>query len=124
MSRPTLDIPAADYSGPIFAEDHYGWQDGFFFDGVAGLLEWCEDEEEAVPAFVYATTFRPFQLHLGAAIEMESEEHHEDIDSQLVGVEELHAVVKAWNEMQTGGTYDTDYNTRIIINPEALNATS
>lgn len=82
--------------------DHcFGWSEAFYSS--------VEDAQDAGEPFVFASTFRPFHISEDQVFDWIIEDHYEDASvDDLHHVAELSAAIKAFNEAQTGGTYDED----------------
>lgn len=116
-----------DWDGWIYCEDFQLHNEGYFAD-VGELLEYIDDyrEDEGLelecPKFVYATTFRKFQLDADEILESEADhDHHEDIRDSLIDEESLYAFIKEWNAKQTAGSYYPDewYKVAVPIREES-----
>jgi hypothetical protein len=107
----------------IQAKDHVGWvywkghgdKDGYF-RSVAELIEWCADQEIALPQFVKAC--RAFGLELDAEyiIDCALENHHEDAGENITDAEraELQKLLDEWSK-RTGVISYEETNDEIIL---------
>lgn len=68
-----------------------------------------------LPDWTYGCTEIPFRIDIEGAIENAEEEMYEDFDD-IVDEKEMRDFVKAWNEKQTGKSYEIDYSTVVLLN--------
>ncbi|WWU65591.1 hypothetical protein QJR26_04315 [Clostridium baratii] len=72
-------------------------------------IELFEEVKEKLPKHVYAVYFEPVKLDLERILEDACEDHVEDIEYSLEGVEDLRKVIDKFNEVNSSvGTYNLD----------------
>jgi hypothetical protein len=121
-------VLVTDYDGPVYLDGvgsgSYG--DGYFAD-VYELSEHLDNYEGERPLFANCCEERGFSINLDSILESATEEMHEDCMDDLVGVEELGAAIRAFNEANKSiRAWDPDYKRKVAIPdaPESVNRQS
>jgi len=105
------------YDGWINA-DGYGYNEGYF-ESVAELLEHCEDEGVAPPAYAYACDKIQWPgIDIDAVLENEFKEYHEDATDSLVAYQELRSFIAEWNKKQDLVSYYPNWKKVVLIKSE------
>lgn len=98
-------------------------KDEYFRDKEALEEKYEEDAEDAeneentpqIPAWCYGCTETYFNVDIDRAIESALENMYEEFN-EIEDEQGLRDFVKAWNDKQTGITYDADYKTVVLLN--------
>lgn len=122
-----------DYDGESYVfSDFYDSNDGYadsISDMIGGIKDdfegcfcvkhpdghECHHIEQILPPYVHPCREIPFFIDAESVLESALDEHHEDADSQLVGVDALFSAIEAFNAKQTVKSYYPDYSKVIIL---------
>lgn len=108
------DAPESSYQ--CMYSEVYGENEGYFFD-LDELEEYCQENDIAMPEYVWGTKLTRISMDADSIIESACEKLHEDAEDQIDDREELQEMLNKWCEKQSGtDTYYVDYNVAILIN--------
>lgn len=109
-------LPDADYSGPVYWNDH-GPGEGYFAD-TAALREWCAGSDTKVPAWVWACDIDSFGIDAQYVVELSLEECHEDARSSVTqsDIEELQTLIDGWIKgVSVPPTWNVDHTRAVVL---------
>ena len=109
-----VKIPATAYEGWVYWEDH-GDNEGFFAS-MKELQKYCEREEIAPPAYVWACNPMGLSIRASTVIDDALADHHENAGTAISreARDELQALLDVWCAKQTVQTWFED-STRAVV---------
>jgi len=106
-------VPSNKYSGPVYWEDGVGAGHDGFFEDLDDLDDWCEQEEHALPPYVWACDEHHPSLDVDQLCEQALDDTYDGCE--LDAVEELTAAVEAWNAKQTARIWEPDFRRAVVL---------
>lgn len=82
-------------------------------------LDWASDDDDGhLPEWVFAANGNKFHLNIMDALEQAYEdcEGAGDFPDDIIDIEGIERFVDNWNRKQGNVSYDTDYNTVVLLN--------
>lgn len=110
-------IDAQSYSGVVCASCEGEWGNGYSSD-ISAMLEWCEENEEAVPAYCHPCDSQKLHLDIETILDNAVSEMHDESHNNIVAEDELQSFLDAWNAKQTDVAYFEDHSRIIILDNE------
>ena len=110
-------IDAQSYSGAVCASGEGEWGNGYSSD-ISAMLEWCEENEEAAPAYCHPCNSRKLLLDAEGILDNAVSDMHEESHNHIVDADELHSFLDVWNAKQTDIAYYEDQSRVIILDNE------
>lgn len=68
---------------PVYWAGHQGSLPGGFFADIEELLDYCEDKQLDIPAYVWACQFKPFEFDVDRVIDLGLEGHHPGVRDRI-----------------------------------------
>lgn len=107
-----------EWDGWVYREG-YGYNDGYF-SSVDELLQYCEDEGEDPPEWVFVCSETKHELDTDNILENMLDDAYEGARDHLVDEKELYDFIEAWNKKQYVTSYYPDYKKVLIIEKEGV----
>jgi hypothetical protein len=115
-------VPSSEYIGLVYWQGHSGsCGDGYFAD-VDEVLDYCEQEDIAVPKYVWACESEQFRIQIDVDTELENQEAFEDAGSQISESERkrLDDFLEEWSKMQNVVFWHEDGSRAVVLHePDA-----
>lgn len=106
------EINPDDHDGPVYSEEH-----DKYFEDLGEFIDWAEDQEEKdLPSFLHPCEERGFPgIDIADAVYNVCQDLFEDAIDHIVGLEELDAAVKKFNDKQTMISWEPDMSKKICV---------
>ena len=97
--------------------DTEGLRTSDYFASVTDALDWCLENGQPRPAYVWGCTTMAFSMDAESVIDAALDEHHEDAHDHIDDARGLQTLLDAWCATQNVVSYFVDYDVAIVVPP-------